>query len=264
MSILKDYIEFAIKAGRPKRLDSPYFFQLVDACINSGTDPDHLKILKAVKAQLFSDKSVVNHLDLGAGSRKLRPNELTVSKIARNSLKNVKQAVFLAKLAKFVKARTIVELGTSFGTSSLVIALQNAGSQIYTIEGSPEIAARAAGIFCQNKVNNIKMIEGNFDEVLPDLLKKIGSFDLMFIDGNHSYEATKKYFDLALTHASQGSVVVFDDIRWSDGMKKAWDEIISSDHVKTSIDFFTFGLVIINEDTKKQDFWVNCPSLILG
>jgi hypothetical protein len=49
---------------------------------------------------------------------------------------------------------------------------------------------------------------------------------------------------------------VFDDIHWSEGMEKAWNEIKSDKDVTITIDFFTVGLVFFNPDFTKQDFLI--------
>ena len=40
------------------------------------------------------------------------------------------------------------------------------------------------------------------------------------------------------------AVFVFDDIRWSDGMKKAWDELTEDIRLGLIVDFYRFGLCV--------------------
>lgn len=50
--------------------------------------------------------------------------------------------------------------------------------------------------------------------------------DVLFIDGDHSYEGVKKDFELYSPLVSEkGGVVVFDDINHSDGVSRFWEEI---------------------------------------
>ena len=78
--------------------------------------------------------------------------------------------------------------------------------------------------------------------------------DFIFIDGNHRKDATLHYFKLYLLKAHQHSVMVFDDIYWSDGMKEAWAEIRDHESVTVTIDLFWVGLVFFVKDHPKQNF----------
>jgi hypothetical protein len=49
-------------------------------------------------------------------------------------------------------------------------------------------------------------------------------------------------------------MIVFDDIRWSDGMLKAWKKIMADPGVKISMDLFCMGIVVLNTNIPKQNF----------
>ena len=85
-------------------------------------------------------------------------------------------------------------------------------------------------------------------------MNEIGKFDLVFIDGNHKKEATLRYFNLLLPYVHSNSIVIFDDIRWSNEMEMAWCEIYSHKNIKLSIDLFNLGIVFFNEKLIKQHF----------
>src|SRR5690606_94020 len=95
---------------------------------------------------------------------------------------------------------------------------------------------------------------GNFDNVLPGILKENSSFDLIFFDGNHTEEATLEYFEQCLEHLHSKSVFIFDDIYWSAGMKRAWDKIIVNPKVSVSIDLFQMGIIFFREGQEKEHF----------
>lgn len=59
-------------------------------------------------------------------------------------------------------------------------------------------------------------------------------FDLAFVDGHHDEQATLDYFALIRPRMRTGAVMAFDDIEWSDGMRRAWKEIRASDGVASS------------------------------
>lgn len=86
------------------------------------------------------------------------------------------------------------------------------------------------------------------------VLAGISKTDFVFFDGNHQYEPTLKYFNMCLDKVHSKSVFVFDDINWSEGMQRAWNEIKNHPKVTVTIDLFMMGLVFFDPDLSKQDF----------
>ena len=80
--------------------------------------------------------------------------------------------------------------------------------------------------------------------------------NLIYFDGNHSKEATLKYFELLLTTVNNNSVWIFDDIHWSKDMESAWEIIKSHPLVKVTIDTFQWGVVFFREEQVKEHFVV--------
>lgn len=50
----------------------------------------------------------------------------------------------------------------------------------------------------ENKVNNIRFINARFEDAFPQLIQEIDKLDVLYVDGNHTYEATLTYFKQAL------------------------------------------------------------------
>ena len=108
-----------------------------------------------------------------------------------------------------------------------------------------------------NKISNkkrFKVIHGLYDEKLLELKKSNIKFDLVFIDGNHRFDATIKYFELLKKQFAQNAIVIFDDIYWSSEMTNVWRRIMKDDSVYLSIDFFKLGLIIFNSKHKSNCF----------
>jgi hypothetical protein len=81
---------------------------------------------------------------------------------------------------------------------------------------------------------------------LCELMGRISKPDLVFMDGNHQEEATKRYFLQLLPHISSTSMIIVDDIHWSHGMEKAWSFIQTHKMVNLTIDFFQFGVAFLD------------------
>ena len=80
--------------------------------------------------------------------------------------------------------------------------------------------------------------------------------DLDFIDTNHTFDATLRYFDLMQSKFHSGTIVVVDDIYWSEDMHRAWDLLRERADVRVDIDVFGFGILIFNDELPKQSYKV--------
>ncbi len=208
------------------------------------------------RKMLESNHKSISIEDFGAGS-KAGSNGKTkvISSIATSAVSNDKKCRILFNLVNKFSPQTTIELGTSLGMSAMYMAKAKLGNQLYTIEADPNIYKLAHLIFERNNLPNVHAINDTFDNALPSLLNKIDKLDFAYIDGNHSYEATIKYFKLLKSKSHEKSIMVFDDIYWSDGMAKAWNEIKANKDVVYTIDVFDFGFVFFDKNIgEKKDF----------
>lgn len=216
---------------------------------------EDFKELETIRKQLKQDTRLLEINDLGAGSKKLGSGR-RINQITKYGIAPKKQAEFFYKLVHKFKPETIIELGTSVGLTSLYLAKANPQTILYTIEGAGKLVEFSTGLFKRHSAHNIVSIQGNFDEKLPELLGKIDKADMVYFDGNHAYEPTLRYFEMALTKKHSNSIFIFDDINWSDGMQKVWKQIYSHPEVTVSLDFFFFGIVFFRNESKNKEHFV--------
>ncbi|MDB5131216.1 MAG: SAM-dependent methyltransferase [Mucilaginibacter sp.] len=252
----KDYLLHRFKAKNRHGLHSPFVYRLADKIIYDFNAKKVYAGIEKVRDKLLIDNRVINVTDLGAGSHVNPDRKKKVSDIARHALKPPKLAQLLYRLAKDVNPRTIIELGTCLGITTLY--LQNAApeAKVYTLEGCPETAAIARENFKEAGLNNLDLITGNFDETLPGVIHSLNQLDFVFVDGNHQKEATLKYFEWCLPKVHEGTLLIFDDIYWSEGMKEAWAEIKVHPKVTATIDLFWIGLVYFRQGQAKENFLI--------
>ena len=103
-------------------------------------------------------------------------------------------------------------------------------------------------------IENVEFINAEFSEGVPDLLEKLDKIDLFYVDGNHGYAPTMKYFQWIIEKAHNDTFMIFDDINWSADMRKAWDEICQSEKINVSMELFRMGIVLKREEQEKQHF----------
>ena len=253
------YLKYYVIAsnGRGHGIHSPFVFEFITKVLNDDRYFYAYDSIEKLRQLLLLDDRQLTIEDFGAGSRINKTGFRTVKKIAQSSLKPKKFSQLLFRIVDHYSPTTILELGTSLGITTAYLASAKAASSVVTLEGSPAIAGVARNNFSKLNLLNIQLLEGNFDETLSMALEKMGKIDLAFIDGNHRYEPTVRYYRQLIPALHEYSVLIFDDIHWSKEMEKAWEEINQDPLVMLSIDLFFIGLVFFRKDNKvKQHFTI--------
>lgn len=254
----KSYFKFWLKSQNQHGIHSPFVFKFVSECIYDTSKYEEYTELNSFIKKLINSDTEINVDDYGAGSHKLKQNKRKVSDMAKIAGSNFDESKLFFRISKYFKPQNILELGTSLGIATKSFAT-GYKSNIVSIEGSKEI-------YEYNKLNfkksDIEFKNCLFDDYLQNL-KKDKTFDLIFIDGNHTYDATIKYFNILKKHIHNDSVIIFDDIYWSEEMNKAWKEIMLDTDVTLSIDGFSLGFVFFRKEQQhKEHFNVRINSRI--
>lgn len=231
-------------------IHSPFVYHFTKFVIYEKNPFYIFPLIEARREELKNDQRTIDVTDFGTG----KSGKRKVSVIARNSLKHPRCAQLLYRISNYLKPDIILELGTSLGITTSYLAAANKNSNCITMEGCPETAKIAQETFEALGLNNIQLITGDINKQLPALLKKTEKPDLIFIDANHSYEAVLKYFEECATHIHDKSVVIIDDIHWSKGMEKAWNEIIKQPRITASIDIFHMGIIFFDSGLAKKHY----------
>lgn len=252
----KDYLLHRLRGKSRHGTHSPFVYRLVDEVIYDFSPKSVYGEIENVRGQLLSDNTVITVTDLGAGSLLNNNHRKKVSDIARNALKPLKLAQLLFRLAAEAKPRNMIELGTCLGTTSLYLRKAVPGAVLFTLEGCPQTATVAADVFKKSGTPGIKQIIGNFDDTLPEVIRGLDQLDFVFVDGNHQKDATLKYFEWCLPKSHEHTLLIFDDIYWSEGMKEAWEVIKAHPQVTVTIDLFWIGLVYFKKGQVKENFLI--------
>lgn len=95
------------------------------------------------------------------------------------------------------------------------------------------------------------MVTGRFQDTLPGALRELGRVDMAFVDGHHDEHATAAYFQQIVPHVPAGGVLVFDDIEWSEGMRRAWRAVRSDRRVRVAITLDEMGFCVVGTARKR-------------
>ena len=125
------------------------------------------------------------------------------------------QGAFMGMIASLMQARSILEIGTFTGYSSLAMALASSSAHVTAVDVSEEFTAIARQFWSKAGVaDRITLRLDGGHVAIADLLSKgkAGSVDLVFLDADKvSYDA---YYEGALKLLRVGGLVMIDNVLW--------------------------------------------------
>ena len=234
-------------------IHSPFFFDFYKNVIRSKESKDSFAEIEKVRTNLLSNQTELIINDLGAGSQRLNGTKRKLADIARISLAPARYARLYHDIIQYREAKNVVELGTSLGITSLYLA-KGEDCRVTTFEGSHSLADVALTNFEYFDKKNIELIEGNIQSTLPEFVQNPAKINFVLMDANHRYEPTMHYFDLMMRRLDEKSVMVIDDIHWSEEMERSWNELRHSQLVYGSVDLFRCGILFFDPALHRQHY----------
>lgn len=133
-----------------------------------------------------------------------------------------------------------VEIGSYLGASSCFLAAAAAdirGTEVHCVdtwqnEGMTEGFRDTWDEFKKNtsKYRNIIFPHRGLSANVARIFEK--KVDLLFIDGDHSYEACRQDVENWLPRLKSGGLLIMHDYGWAEGVKKVVREVVSTEAVK--------------------------------
>lgn len=241
------------------------------AAIGRPSRPERLwiKRIEAVRNLLLLSPKQLEFVDLGAGGSARfdtgveteNINTMSLGEMTRSS-KPPRWAYLLFRLVRSLRPETVLEMGSCVGISAAyqAAALElNGAGRLITLEGAEALAARSTRTLDElDLAHRATVREGNFRDTLGASLVDLKPLGMAFIDGNHREAATIEYADRILDVAGPEALLVFDDINWSDGMRRAWRAIVADPRYALTVDLRSVGLAVVSaSSTGRQDLRVS-------
>ncbi len=122
------------------------------------------------------------------------------------------QGKFLSMISKMIRPKTILEIGTYTGYSTICLAEGLAsGGKLITLDINEELESKVRGYFKEAALENVIDYRiGNALKLIPELQV---NFDLVFIDADK--ENYSSYFDLVINKVASGGYILADNVLWS-------------------------------------------------
>lgn len=245
---------FTASNGKGHGIHSPFVYEFVEnVLLPSYKQKDLFKPIEKIRSGYRKDTNhFIDVVDLGAGSFSKAGSKRAVAQIAKGAAKHPKFARLLNRMIEYYQISSVLELGTSLGLTTRYLAIADKDVHVQTIEGAPGIADFTNQALTKEGYKNIQVLVGDFEQQLPLALANMIGKKLVFVDGNHQYKPTVNYFQQIVQSCSEYDILVFDDIHWSEGMEKAWEEIIKNERVRCSVDLFFIGIVFLRKEFKEK------------
>ncbi len=258
LGIALRYLKYRKKAKNRFKIHSPFVYGFLENVFREEKYHDDFKKLDAFYNELKDSERVIETVDFGAKATEKDYSEyfIKLGKLVRQRSHPLKHLHIFYNLSKYIKPSTMLEFGTAAGVSTIYLKKPLPESKMVTIEGCATLSSIAEENIEKAGVKNVEVVQGNFEQVLDEVLNKFEKLDFVFFDGNHRKQPTLDYFEKCMDRVHPGTVFLFDDIHWSKGMEEAWEEIKADPRVSVTMDIFWFGLVFFRKGIAKQDFVV--------
>jgi predicted O-methyltransferase YrrM len=223
-------------------------------------EKDWTRQIEAKRAELLTSTQELVLVDYGAGrgDRLTEFNSAEPPRLTRTlgnmttSSKPPRWAFLLFRLIRELRPQTCLEMGSCVGISASYQAAAlkiNGSGQLVTLEGSEVLAERSALTLKELELADLATVRvGQFSETLTETLTQLPPVDFAFIDGHHVESATLDYMEEILSRADTSAVLVFDDVNWSPGMRRAWEKIVADPRFALTVDLGAMGLAVVDPE----------------
>lgn len=253
------FLRFYWSAVTRYQLHSPFVFGLANAVLEDRRWYYAFRDVEQLRERMLSGDEVIEVEDFGAG-RSRGQKRRSLRHIVRQAGSDARQGRRLFRLAQWLAPKTMLELGSSVGISTMYLASGARNARFLSLEGCPQTAEVARANLSWLRLGQAEIRTGTFEQTLLPALQSLQSVDLVYLDGNHRLEPTLQYFETCLQFAGTHTVFVLDDIHWSPEMYTAWQRIRQHQRVTLSIDFFDFALAFVNPDFREKQHWNIVPA----
>ncbi len=152
---------------------------------------------------------------------------------------------FFLWLVETGKPDCVVEFGTAFGVSGMywLAGLEaNGRGTLYTFDPN-EIWAAVARENLKSVSNRFISTIGAFEDHVGVLDEAGETIDLCLIDAIHTSDFVNSQLAIVMKRVKKGSLVVLDDINFSDDMNACWKEVARDPRFSAAVEFAGVGVV---------------------
>jgi predicted O-methyltransferase YrrM len=250
MNIALEFFQYLLKAKGRHGTHSPYVYDFVDVCLRLPIPNVTKKGFKSYFNMLRKNASSIEVVDFGAGSKKMGKRR-RVSKMARVSGSTGKYGELLFRITQHYKPVKVLELGTSLGLGTWMLAQGNIQASVTTVEGCPNTYRYVKKEL--SALPNVECVNASFVHFLES---NHTHYDLVYLDGDHRGSSVMEMLELLEPTLKEETIIIIDDIRWSEDMLHHWKQIVAMERYHLTMDLFRMGIVVKRTHQQKEHFIV--------
>jgi predicted O-methyltransferase YrrM len=146
-------------------------------------------------------------------------NIYSIHKTTRKNLLMLPKQLNFVEIIKIIKPINILEIGFNAGFSCLLMLMSNQSEQSQPINITcVDINLHQYVVPCFDiikkdfeETSKINLITKSSHQALPILSSENKKYDMIHIDGDHSYNGAKQDLDDCIKLCNQGTIIIFDD-----------------------------------------------------
>lgn len=188
--------------------------------------------------------------------RKILYPHLSSDKLAIQKRIEKKKSTLLFRLINRFKPKTVLEIGTSWGISTLYMSAPYSGIRQICIEPDEVVAALTKEVL-QNASSGVRLISGSFSSLPQKEIKALSPVDFVLIHASRNALPVEDTIRQISPFLSTEAVVVVDGIRRNDNRQQEWSRAIGYQGVTVSMDLYDIGLLFFYPKLNKQHYIVS-------
>ena len=232
---------------------SPFVFNLITKVIEEKASYYSLDDIELIRKQMLYREERVDYLSRG---RKGKKSSRTIGQIVRQESIKPKHGALLFRLTNYFRPQNILQIGASMGLSTLYLSSYASGLKCCVLENEPEFAKISRIVYEKGARNPIDLRVGNYQELLPKILKEKESIDLFFFNSLYEQQQNHLLFEMCLSKVHNDTVFVFEGIKENKRIREFWRSVCENPKVTVTIDLYSMGIVFFNKKLHKRDYIV--------
>lgn len=241
---LARYLRFWLLSLDGHSLQSPFLFHWYNNVLNRASiNISGFKPIESLRYKLKQDHRTIELNTIGARSTLRSSTKL--SSIASHGVTGSKNSRLLLSIIQELSAEHVLELGTSIGLNTAYMAMSTSVLEVDTVESNLVLCDLSKSHMAELNCSNVMVHHVSIDNFLNQALVSKRRYDFVFMDANHTFESTVRYFSMCTEIVSEQAIIVLDDINWSPAMKNAWQHIRRTYQQYLFIENYQFGIVFI-------------------
>lgn len=163
-----------------------------------------------------------------------------------------KEEKLLFRLANFIGARQIVQLGATDGLASLYLTYHSREARCLVVEPDPERARMATRIYGRWGRGAIELRTGDY--IKQTALLKIDKIDLFVVDPANSTCDVMVATEIALSRFHDQTLLVVEHLRDNMRSMAYWEWLVKRSEPTVTIDLCSIGIVVFNSKLYKRHY----------